>query len=259
MLACVCGATYSPVHAQGSAPDTPAQAAPEPAPEPAATDTDTAAPSAAAPSDPNAPAPPPAPANPGDYAGGGSAGSAPQEDFAEAEAPEYHKPPRREFSVRFDPLNWLLLGRLRVELEATLWKFISLELIPAFVTSQSPIALNYAGLDDPLRQHSHGIGPLSGASLGAGVWLSGEPFRGYVLRLNFANYSYVYRSADEQGPIDRVTFTERRLMAFFGSHSRFGPFTFAGGFGLGYELHRVERCGLAMLSDGNVSGRSSDC
>jgi hypothetical protein len=255
ILAGVCAAaTHSPVRAQGSEPAAPAQIAAEPPPEPAPGDA-----SAAPPSDPDAPAPPPAPANPGDYAGSAAAGSAPQEDFAEAEAPEYQRPPRREFSIRFDPLNWLLLGRLRVELEAGLWKFISVELIPAFVTSQSPIALNYAGLDDPLTQHSHGIGPLSGASLGAGFWLSGEPFRGYVLRLNFANYGYVYRSADEQGPIDRVTFTERRVMAFFGSHSRFGPFTFAGGFGLGYELHRVERCGLATLSDGSISGRNSDC
>jgi len=255
LLACVCAAPYSLLHAQDAA--APAETA---TPDSAAAPAPASDPTAPAPaSDPGAPAPPPPPADAGDYAGSGPNGNAPQEDFAEAEAPEYHRPARREFSVRFDPLNWLLLGRLRVELEASSWKFISVELIPAFVTSESPIALNYAGLDNPIRQHSHGIGPLSGASLGAGFWLSGVPFRGYVIRLNFANYGYIYRSADGQGLIDRVTFTERRLMAFFGSHSRFGPFTFAGGFGLGYELHRVERCGLATVADGSVSGRSNDC
>jgi hypothetical protein len=259
VLACVlCATTNLPARAQNAAPSAP------PAPEaPAADETKPAA--AAAPADPAAPEPPPPPANAGDYAGRGSAtavAAAPQDDFAEAEATDYRKPVRHEFSVRFDPLNWLLLGRLRVELEASVWKFISVELVPTFVTSKSPIALNYAGLDDPLTQHSNGIGPLSGASLGAGFWLSGEPFQGYVIRLNFTNHGYVYRSADSAGTIDRVTFTERRLMAFFGSHSRFGPFTFAGGFGLGYELHHVERCGLATVSSDaidSVAGRTSGC
>jgi hypothetical protein len=268
VLACVlCTATNLPAQAQDAAPPAPATEAPAPdKSKPASDET-----KPATPADPAAPEPPPPPANVGDYAGSGSATSvsaatgvatAPEDDFAEADAPEYRKPVRHEFSVRFDPLNWLLLGRLRVELEASVWKFISVEFVPTFVTSQSPIALNYAGLDDPLTQHSNGIGPLSGASLGAGFWLSGEPFQGYVIRLNFTNHGYVYRSADSLGTIDRVTFTERRVMAFFGSHSRFGPFTFAGGFGLGYELHRVERCGLASVSSGatdSVEGRASAC
>jgi hypothetical protein len=256
VLACIlCATTDLPTLAQEAATSAPAPEAP--AQNEAKDETKPA--TAGTPVDPAAPEPPPPPASAGDYAGRGSASAAPQDDFAEADAPEYQKPARHEFSVRFDPLNWLLLGRLRVELEASVWKFISIEFVPTFVTSQSPIALNYAGLDAPLTQHSNGIGPLSGASLGAGFWLSGEPFQGYVIRLNFTNHGYVYRSADGEGTIDRVTFTERRLMAFFGSHSRFGPFTFAGGFGLGYELHRVERCGLTTVSDGSVAGRTSDC
>ncbi|HEX4355088.1 MAG TPA: hypothetical protein VHZ95_19285, partial [Polyangiales bacterium] len=158
-----------------------------------------------------------------------------------------------------------LLGRVRIELETTLWRFITVQVVPTLVTAQSPIALNYAGLDAPLTQHSNGLGPFSGASVGLGFWLFGEPFRGYVVRLEFADNGYDYRSTDKQGTFDRVKFTERRVIAFFGSHSRFGAFTFAGGFGLGYELHHVERCGLALASDSGdaesaqISGRSSDC
>ena len=247
----------APAEAPTTAPAVDAsQTVPEqPAGPPSVSDTQTGG-------DPTAPEPPPPPDQPGDFAGHGPNGGATQDDFAEAEM-EYHHRERREFSVRIDPLNWLLLGRLRVELEATLWKFISLELVPVFVTARSPIALNYAGLDDPLTQHSNGIGPLSGASVGAGFWLAGEPFHGYVIRLSFSNYGYLYRSVDDLGMIDRVVFTERRVLGFFGSHSRFGPFTFAGGFGLGYELHRVERCGLTNVSnsDGSTSigGRDGDC
>jgi hypothetical protein len=207
--------------------------------------------------------PPPLPAAEGDFAGHGAInapGTAPQEDF-ESDVQETRRLQRREFSVRFDPLNWLLLGRLGIELEMSLFKYLSVQLTPLFVTARSPIAVNYAGLDDPLTQHSHGIGPLSGVSLGVGAWFWGQPFRGYVLRLEFTNYSYSYRTADSAGPIDRVDFTERRLILFIGSHSRFGPFTFAGGFGLGYELHQVDRCGLSFAtSTGSaVQSRSDDC
>jgi hypothetical protein len=93
--------------------------------------------------------------------------------------------------------------------------------------------------------------------------LFGEPFSGYVIRLNFTNYAYTYRAADGGGTFDKVEFTERRLALFFGSHSRFGPFTIAGGFGLGLELNQTERCGLARASSSGdefrVTGRSDHC
>ncbi|MET0385939.1 MAG: hypothetical protein ABW321_08265, partial [Polyangiales bacterium] len=187
-----------------------------------------------------------------------AAATAPQDDF-ESNVQEYRRGEKREYSVRFDPLNWLLLGRLGLELEVSLFKYLTVQLTPIFVTARSPIAVNYAGLDDPLTQHSNGIGPISGVSLGVGAWFWGEPFKGYVLRLELSNYGYTYRAADGGGKIDEVDFTERRLTLFVGSHSRFGPFTFAGGFGLGYELHQVERCGLSVSSNGNVSSRSDDC
>lgn len=212
-----------------------------------------------------APEPPPAPPSAGDYAGshGTAEGTVSDDSLASDTADEpdapFREQERREFSVRIDPLNWLLLGRLGIELEMTAWKFISIELIPLFVTSTEPLLLNYSRFDGTLTQHSRGIGPISGASLGAGVWLFGEPFTGYVIRLNFTNYAYTYRAADGGGTFDRIEVTERRLALFFGSHSRFGPFTIAGGFGLGLELNQNERCGLARASSGGVTGRSDGC
>lgn len=219
--------------------------------------------------DPQAPEPPPAPSN-GDYAGTngtpaaiGSEDSLASDTDEEPEA-QFREEEHREFSVRIDPLNWLLLGRFGIELEMTAWKFISVELIPVFVTASEPLLLNYSRFDGTLTQHSRGIGPISGASLGVGFWLFGEPFSGYVIRLNFTNYAYTYRAADGGGTFDKLEITERRIAAFFGSHSRFGPFTIAGGFGLGFELNQNTRCGLARVASGDddsfrVTGRSSDC
>ena len=216
-----------------------------------------------------APAPPPAaaPSAPVEPAGspedadfsGRADGSAPapQDDFA-ADAQVVRRGFKRAYSVRIDTLNWLLLGRLSVELEMSVFKYLSVTLTPVFVTHTAPIAINYAGLDDPLKQHSNGLGPISGVSIGVGAWFWGEPFKGYVLRLELTNYGYNYRTKDGAGTIDSVDFTERRLSLFIGSHSRFGPFTFAGGFGLGYELHQAERCGLSA-SGGGVSSRDNDC
>lgn len=217
---------------------------------------------AAAASEAGAESPPPPPSVDGDFAGSGAApdaavSSGPQEDF-EADAQEYTRPKKREYSVRLDLLNWLLLGRLSIELEAALWKFLSVIVTPVFVLAKSPIAINYAGVDDPVTQHSRGIGPLSGISVGVGAWLWGEPFKGYVLRLELTNYGYSYRSDDDAGRIDRVSFTERRVQLFIGSHSRFGAFTFAGGFGLGYELNQQTRCGLSASGD-SIQSRTNDC
>ena len=206
---------------------------------------------------------PPPPSVDGDFAGAGAlpdaaVSSGPQDDFA-ADAQEYTRPKKREYSARIDLLNWLLLGRLSIELEASLWKFLSVTLTPVFVLAKSPIAINYAGVDDPVTQHSNGIGPLSGISVGVGAWLWGEPFKGYVLRLEFTNYGYSYRSDDGEGRVDRVDFTERRAQLFIGSHSRFGAFTFAGGFGLGYELNQQTRCGLSSSAGGAIQSRADDC
>jgi hypothetical protein len=257
VLGVLCCAQIAQAQADPTAPPEPEAAPPEPEAAPPQ--------DAGQPADPDAPAPPPPPPTPGDYAGTAS-GDAPEPDLASDTAEETDVQVRerevREFSIRIDPLNWLLLGRFAIELEMSVWEFISVELIPVFVTATEPILLNYSRLNDTLTQHSRGIGPLPGVSLGVGFWLFGEPFSGYVVRLNFTNFAYTYEAADGGGVFDTVEHTERHLKLFFGSHSRFGPFTLAGGFGLGIELNQAERCGLTSTGDGDdfeISGRTTDC
>jgi hypothetical protein len=149
-----------------------------------------------------------------------------------------------DFSVRVDPLNWIIAGRLGLELELAVWKFISVEMVPVFVTSEQPPYMNLGQLPATLHQKSNGIGAMSGASIGAGFWLNGKPFKGTVLRAYLTNYGYRYVSiADSNGAeIDNVTHTERHFGVMIGDHMKWGPFTIASGFGLGVELNRERRC-----------------
>lgn len=158
-----------------------------------------------------------------------------------------------DFSVRFDPLRWLIFGKVGIELEVELWKFISLELVPVFVVDTQPPAMN--DFDGVLSQHSNGIGALAGTSIGVGFWLSGEPMRGQVLRAIFTNEAYSYRSEDDLGRIDAVDHTERHLYGFIGSYDRWGPFTIGGGFGIGVELNEQRRC----FTEAEVGSATEDC
>jgi len=156
------------------------------------------------------------------------------------------KPPdsgskRPEFSLRVDPFNFLLEGRLGIEIELQLSKYFTAELVPVFVTTQSPPMLNYSTYEkSSLHQESNGWGPLAGAALGTGIWFGGKPFTGYVLRVGLTNYAYTYKTTAPAN--DSVSHTERELYVMFGSHSRWGAFTLAYGFGLGYELNQENRC-----------------
>jgi hypothetical protein len=147
-----------------------------------------------------------------------------------------------ELSVRVDPFNWLLEGRLGLELESQVYEFLSLEIVPVFVTNSSPPTLNYDSYSSVLRQSSNGVGAISGAAIDAGFWLAGKPFHGNVLRLGFTNYAYGYDTSDSGVAVDSVKHTEREFFALLGQHSRLGAFTIAGGIGLGYELNRENRC-----------------
>ncbi|MDD9936852.1 MAG: hypothetical protein OXT09_24785, partial [Myxococcales bacterium] len=207
--------------------------APAPAPAPAPV---------AQPAPAHAPAPAPAPARRYD---GQISGSAPP-TYEEG----YDGPPEDggkgfevpAFSIRMDPLNWLIEGRLGLELEAQVWEIITVELVPIFVANEEPPSFNFSGRDDPVSQHSNGLGAISGASIGAGFWLQGKPFRGYVLRAILTNYGYTYKASDGSGVFDQTTVTERRFVGFFGSYSRFAFFTIGGGIGIGYELNQTQRC-----------------
>jgi hypothetical protein len=150
---------------------------------------------------------------------------------------------RPEISLRIDPLNFLLEGRLGLEIETQLYKFVTLEIVPVFVTTGKPPTLNYASYDSTLRQKSNGLGAISGAAIDAGFWFGGKPFRGYVLRTGFTNYAYTYETSfGTPTTHDSVSHTEREFFAMIGSHNRWGAFTLASGIGLGYELNKQNRC-----------------
>jgi hypothetical protein len=238
-------------------PEPPPIATPAPAPAPAPSPVAAEPAPTAVPIDPAyAPAPAPAPADPpppapsqryegqiSPDAGGYAETSGTGEDDLDGNGggggdrgKPFEMPP---FSVRLDPFNWLLQGRLPLEIEVGVWKLLTVELVPEFVTSEDPPLRDFSGYEDGANQHSNGLGPLSGASLGLGIWLDGEPFEGYVIRAILTNYGYEYRST-----VDSVTRTTRRFGAFFGSYRRWAFFTIGGGIGLSYELHQQERCGL---------------
>jgi hypothetical protein len=150
-------------------------------------------------------------------------------------------------SFRADPVYALLQGRLGIELEVAPLDWLSIEVIPQFVVATQPPMLSLAGRADNLSQHSDGLGPLSGASLGVGFWLSGKAFKKYGIRVFMTNYGMRYQSDDDLGKIDEAAYVERRLTAMFTSVSRFGAFTIATGIGLGIEMNDTTRC---IIDDG---------
>ena len=157
-----------------------------------------------------------------------------------------------QISARADPFNFLLGGRLSIELEVELSKYLSLELVPVFVVIKSPPMLNYATYEkSSLHQESNGWGPLAGAALDLGIWFAGKPLQGYVLRAGLTNYAYTYVTTPPAN--DTVSHTSRELYVLLGSHNRWSAITLAYAFGLGYELNQQNRC---FDSFGNAT---SDC
>jgi hypothetical protein len=148
------------------------------------------------------------------------------------------------WSVRLDPFTLIFYGHLNIELEVGLLKWLSVEIVPQFVTSETPpLASDFNDRYDAVKQASNGWGPLSGASIGAGFWLQGKPLEGYVLRAIFTNYGYSYQSYAANGvKVDDFSHTARVLMAMFGSNSTFGVFTVGGGIGLGVDANNQHRC-----------------
>ncbi len=160
-----------------------------------------------------------------------------------------------DFSVRIDPFNWLLEGRLGLELETQVYKFVSFEIVPVFVTSHSPPVLNYDSYSSILTQSSNGIGAISGAAFDMAFWFDGKPFRGYAMRTGLTNYAYTYDATDTNFH-DSVSHTEREFFVMLADASRWGAFTIGGGIGLGYELNRQNRC----FVNGDPNGATtSDC
>jgi hypothetical protein len=146
--------------------------------------------------------------------------------------------------VRVDPFNLLLEGQLAIELEVAILKFLSAELVPIFIVNDTPPTFGYVtGREEHVTRSSNGLGPLAGTSIDVGFWPEGRALKGYVIRAIFTNYSYRYEAWDARAdPFDTVDHVERRLLGYFGSHSRWGAFTMAGGFGIGTELNAERRC-----------------
>lgn len=163
-----------------------------------------------------------------------------------------------DFSIRADPLNWLLYGLFQLELEVAVAGPLTVEVIPGFVTTDSPIisplgTSNRQSSVDVL-QRSNGLGSMAGAALDLGIWVGGKPFKGTVVRLMYQHYGYGIEIRDPQGRLDDATYENRRVEAFLGSVSRIGAFTLHSGFGLGYELDRARRC-----FDANDAPQTSGC
>jgi hypothetical protein len=259
-------AAQEPPAAPPSSADTaPAEPAPTAASAPEPMPAEQAPPTAPPEDLPPPPPPPPPPEEPvpaGRYDGQVDRGGYAQETYPEDGDPEpsgaggkFEMP---GISIRLDPFNWLLDGRLGVELEVAPLKWLSVELVPVFVANSEPPTIDFSSLDEDISQHSNGLGALAGTSLGVGFWLDGEAFRGYVLRAIFTNYGYTFKATDGSGTFDRVDRTERRLMGFFGSYMRWAFFTIGGGLGLGYELNQQERCRLRSVPTTNGTRIAAD-
>jgi len=159
--------------------------------------------------------------------------------------------------VRVDPFNWLLRGLLGFELEVeTPLEFMSVELVPVFVVNSRPPSFSLSGRDDVLSRQSDGIGALAGTSIGLGLWPGGKAFKDYVFRVVFTNYGFGYKATDDAGVFDQASHVERTLYGMFGSVTRYGAFTIAGGIGLGVDLNKEKRC--FVLEAGRVIA-TRDC
>jgi hypothetical protein len=129
--------------------------------------------------------------------------------------------------------------------------------VPLFVVNETPPTFGYFLGPHGLARESNGWGPLAGTSFDVGFWLEGKAMRGNVLRVIMTNYSYEYVA-----PTDTVAHVERQLFGYFGSQSRWGAFTIAGGFGLGYELNQQRHCYYNQVPAGGgppVSVPSDQC
>lgn len=152
-----------------------------------------------------------------------------------------------DISIRADPLNAIIEGRLRLETEVELLDWLTVEVMPTFVIWQNAPSFNLRGREDNVHQEGGLAGALAGGRIGLGFWVQGEVMEGYVLRLIYAGerYRYVaeYDTADPLGEFeDAATQSTRRFYFFFGSQRRWGFFTLGGGIGLGIEMNRTPRC-----------------
>gem|GEM_PF-687165 len=130
-----------------------------------------------------------------------------------------------QYSIRFDPLMWILDGRPSLELEYAPIKWLSIEVAPMLATK---------ALISDIRQSGGGV---SGS---LGFWLDGTAYSGTVLRplvqVNAMTYQSPYEpegayNEDVDGLLE-YKHTETRVGGMIASHHRWGGFTIVTGFGI---------------------------
>ena len=178
-------------------------------------------------------------------------------------APARERPSIPDFSVRLDPRAWLTEEQLKIELEVELLSWLTLELVPTFITNEQQAAL---GRELPLERQSNFLGPIPGAGLNLGFWLGDDALHGSVIRAGLRIDSFTYRTFAEENRsegvrrgdvVDEVNYIRDLLTLEWGYHHNWGPFTVSGGLGLAYEMFSPKRC----LAGGRASvpATSSDC
>ncbi len=163
--------------------------------------------------------PPPGYGQPGGYQQPGGYGGGPPPP------PPPPEPSFDQYSIRFDPLMWILQGRPALELEYAPIKWLSIEVTPMLATKS---------LISDVEQSGGGVG----ASVG--FWLDGTAYSGTVLRPLFEVNAMTYKSpysppAGYDENLDGVLqhkHTETRIGGMIASHHRWGGFTIVTGFGL---------------------------
>ena len=140
------------------------------------------------------------------------------------------------FSIRIDPFIWLVRRQARHSSSRSgSYKFRQRRARAALRRERAATDLQLLRRTarSPCRASRTASGrsrePRSGSASGS----AGKPLEGNVLRAIFTNYAYHYVATDERGEFDNVSHVERHLFGYFGSHSKWGAFTLAGGFGIG--------------------------
>jgi hypothetical protein len=122
---------------------------------------------------------------------------------------------------------------------------MTIETVPMFVVNDTPPLLDFSRYDVNIAQHSGGLGPLAGATLGVNFWLNGKrPLKGSFLGVGITNYTLDYEAFEADGTTraDFISHTERQLYFFYGSFARYGAFIIGGGIGFGYDVNNETQC-----------------
>lgn len=156
------------------------------------------------------------------------------------------EPSYDQFSIRFDPLMWILDGRPSLELEYAPLEWLSIEAAPMLATQ--------ALINDSYKQTGGGI---SGS---LGFWLDGTAYSGTVIRpivqLNAMTYKSNYQAPagydEATDGLLEYKHTETRIGGMIASHHRWGHFTIVTGFGLLVDTNASKDDRVLRVDETNV-------